>query len=473
LRHRYACLESCTPRPACSSTDATPHRPHLQLEARAAAASKAQLSREQAAAKTSAAAAKARISELEEALTSLALRSERQMRDALAAAAQQSAATLAAAVSESQTAAAAAEARARALEDSLVGSEQLALRLTATLQSKAAADNEAALLVASLDSLSVEAAALRVARAAAEARATDGEARGAAADLTVAERVKATLAAADACIGAAETVRLETEQRAAAAAVCAAQALQAAVARADAAEAELARRVLMLDVFAQATADKEAALGQLSAAKQRILALDAECEALRTARMLSDEAASMARARAETAQASLDAETARRAKALEEKWHTAESLLEARVAHMPLEMTLAKAEAVGAAAAAAAAEERLAEAAVSAARERSSLERALRVAEQAAADWKARALAWEAAASGAGDGAGAQAPHTGRLRATLRGTELRRLLVHGTFTPPEQHAEPDADAAPYVFPLEDAAPEASRAPAVDTTEPSV
>jgi hypothetical protein len=134
-------------------------------------------------------------------------------------------------------------------------------------------------------------------------------------------------------------------------------------------------------------------------------------------------------------------------------------------------MTLAKAEAVGAAAAAAAAEERLAALTVSAERERGSLERALRVAEQAAAAWKSRALAWEAAASG-GSGEGAQAPHTGRLRATLGGAKLRRLLARGPFSAPAVRVEPDPDA--YVFPLDEDAPDAQDAwpAAVETAEPS-
>jgi hypothetical protein len=238
-------------------------------------------------------------------------------------------------------------------------------------------------------------------------------------------------------------VKLEVETRAAAAAVVAQQALSAALARAEAAEAELARRVLLLDAFAEATAAKEAAMASYSNASQRVVALESECDALRLARKASDEAAAIATARADAAESVVATETARTAKAEREKWASAEALLEARVAHMPLELTLARAEAVGAAASAAAAQERLAVESAAAERSRGSLQRALHAAEADRQDWKARAHAWEAVALRAerqllqGDASDssddAQAPNAsrGRLRATIAGVELRRLLAQG------------------------------------------
>ncbi len=391
---------------------------------------------ELAEAKRTASVAAARVRELEEALTSATLRSECELREALAAAAAEGAAALAAGVAEAQAAAAAASARAAALEDQLRGTEQLATRLTATLQAKAAADNEVARLVTAGTALSVEAALLRDARALAEQRAADGEARGAAAERAVAERVRQTLAAAEACVAAADAVKCEVEERAAAAGACAALAVAEAEARAAAAEAELARRVLLLDAFAEATAAKEAALGALGTATQRIAALEEERDALRAAHAVADATASAASARAEAAEAAVDSELARREAAAQEQWDAAKTLLEARVEHLPLEVTLARAEAAGAAAAAAAAEERLAALGASAERERASLQRALRAAEGSLADWKARALAAEHA-----DGDAARQPG-GRLRATLQGAQLRQLLASG----PRGEAWPDWDA---------------------------
>ncbi len=71
-------------------------------------------------------------------MASLALRAERELREALAAAARESATTLAAAVKASAAAAATAEARAAALSDTLAGTERLAARCEHTPRAEAA-----------------------------------------------------------------------------------------------------------------------------------------------------------------------------------------------------------------------------------------------------------------------------------------------------------------------------------------------
>jgi len=398
------------------------------LEAREAAARKLQAVEADSELRRSAAAAAVRIRALEDELATTTLRAERELREALARAQADAATTLANAVAEARATAAAAEARAAALENQLAGTEDLASRLTATLRAKASADNDVATLMTSNAALLNEVATLREARAAAEVRAADGEARGAAAERSVAERVRETLQAAESCVAAAEAIKVETEQRAAAAAERAEQELQAARTRADVAEAELARRVLLLANYAEANAAAASQRVELSAAAQRIAALEAECAALREARAASDEAATAAQARADAADAAVAADVERLVAANDEKWRAADSMVAARALQLPLELTLARADAVGAAATATAATEALKAFEASAERQLASLQRALMSAERSLADWKARALALEAAASGDADAARV----TGRLRASsLQGAELRRLLAHG------------------------------------------
>ena len=398
------------------------------LEAREAAANKLQTKEADGELKRAATKASSRIRQLEDELTAANLRAERELREALARAKADAATTLVNAVKESKAVAAAAEARAAALENQLVGSEELAARLTATLRAKASADNDVAALLTSSAALSNELEALRTARAIAESRATDNEARTAAAERSVAERVRDTLAAAESCVAAAEEVKAETEQRAAAAALRAAQELQAAQTRADVAEAELGRRELLLTNYAETAAKVAAQRIELLAAQQRISALETECAALREARAAADEAAAAAQARALAAEATVASDVERLVAANDEKWRAAESMVAARAAQLPLELSLARADAAGAMATAKAATEALKALEASAERQRVSLQRALESAEHSLADWKARALAVEASeAKEMNDKA--RAP--GRLRSTLGGVELRRLLAQG------------------------------------------
>ena len=399
-----------------------------RLEVREAAAKKLQAVEADSELKRAAAAAAVRVRSLEDELATATLRAERKLREALARAQADAAATLANAVAEARARAAAAEARTAALENQLAGTEDLASRLTVTLRAKASADNDVAQLMTSNAALLNEVATLREARAAAEVRAADGEARGAAAERSVAERVRETLQAAESCVAAAETIKVEIEQRAAAAAELAAQELQAARTRADVAEAELARRELLLASYAEATAVAASQRVELQAATQRIAALEAECTALREARAASDEVATAAQARADAAEASLAGDVERLVAANDDKWRAADSMVAARAVQLPLELTLARAEAVGAVATATAATEALKAFEASAELQLASLQRALQSAERSLADWKARALALEAGA--AGDQSVARA--AGRLRtSSLRGAELRHLLAQG------------------------------------------
>ena len=399
-----------------------------RLEVREAAAKKLQAVEADSELKRATVAAAARVRSLEDELATATLRAERELREALARAQADAAATLANAVAEARATAAAAEARTAALENQLAGTEDLASRLTVTLRAKASADNDVAQLMTSNAALLNEVATLREARAAAEVRAADGEARGAAAERSVAERVRETLQAAESCVAAAETIKVEIEQRAAAAAELAARELQAAQTRADVAEAELARRELLLASYAEATAVAASQRVELQAATQRIAALEAECTALREARAASDEVATAAQARADAAEASLAADVERLVAANDDKWRAADSMVAARAVQLPLELTLARAEAVSAVATATAATEALKAFEANAELQLASLKRALQSAERSLADWKARALALEAGASG--DQSVARA--TGRLRtSSLRGAELRHLLAQG------------------------------------------
>ena len=397
-----------------------------RLEVREAAAKKLQAVEAESELRSAAAAAAVHVRKLEDELATTTLRAERELREALAQAQADAAATLANAVAEARATAAAAVARTAALENQLAGTEDLASRLTVTLRAKASADNDVAQLTTSNAALLNEVATLREARAAAEVRAADGEARGAAAERSVAERVRETLQAAESCVSAAEAIKAETEQRAAAAAELAAQELQAARTRAEVAEAELARRELLLGSYAEATASAASQRVELQAAAQRIAALEAECAALREARAASDEAATAAQARADAAEASLAADVERLVAANDEKWRAADSMVAARAVQLPLELTLARAEAVNAIATATAATEALKAFEASAELQLASMQRALQSAERSLTDWKARALALEAAA---GD---KDARARGRLRtSSLRGAELRHLLAQG------------------------------------------
>ena len=399
-----------------------------QLEARAVAAAEL-LSPVEADSvlRRSAEASSARVRELEDELAATTLRAERELREALSRVTTDAAATLATAVAEAKAVAAAAEARSAALDSQLVGTEELASRLIETLQAKASADRDVATLMTAGAALSQEAATLRVARAAAEERASNGEARSAAAEKSVVERVRDTLAAAESCVAAAEAVKVETEQRAAAAALRAAQELQAAQTRADVAEAELGRRELLLESFAEATAVAAAQRIELVTASERISALEAECAALREARSEADAAAVTAQSRALAAEAAVVTDVERLVAANDDKWRVADSLVAARDVQLPLELARARAELASAVATATAATEARAALEASAARQCASLQRALLSAERSLGEWQLRALALE------GDSAKDEAaPRTpGRLRATLGAKQLRRLLAHG------------------------------------------
>lgn len=399
-----------------------------QLEARESAAKKLLAKEAEGDLKRAAAKAATRIRQLEDELTATTLRAERELREAVARVKADAATSLVSAVKQSKAVATAAEARSAALQNQLVGSEELASRLTATLRAKASADNDVASLVTAAAALSSEMETLRAARAAAEMRATDGEARTAAAERSVSERVRDILAAAESCVAAAETVKAETEQRAAAAALCAAQELQAAQTRAEVAEAELGRRELLLIEYAEYAAAVASQKIELVGAAQRISALEAECGALREARAAAEEASTSAQARTLAAEAAVASDVKRLVAANDQKWRAADSMVKARAVQLPLELKLARADAAGAVATAKAATDALKVLEASVERQRASMLRALQSAELSLSEWKARALALEA---GAAQEASNDARAPGRLRATLGGVELRRLLAQG------------------------------------------
>ena len=327
-----------------------------------------------------------------------------------------------------------ASARAAALQSQLELLTGIAERLTSNLEAKAEADTQLAALTSSFAALTAESVLLKDALAKAEARAAAAEARGAAAERSIAERVKETLTSASAIVEAAEAVRTETEVRAAAQAEVHAQMLAAAMARADAAEAELARRPLLLDTLGSKCAELEAARGELSNARLQLEALTAECGALRLARQEAQEHAAQAAAHASVLEKDAKAETQRLVAATQERTEAQLHMERVRAERAEAQLSSCMAELAAARAGAEDAQHQLGVLQSAADREREAHLNALVILERSREAWKAQALAHEADAL-AGRPVEHHAAQRGRLRKAMTGTELRALMASGPRVP--------------------------------------
>ena len=406
--------------------------------------------------------AKARVKELEEQLSKAQLASQKETVAAIKAAEADASSASGAELDVAKRTAKAAESRAAAAESQLRSQEALFEQLSSLLKDKQAAEATVGMLEQERRALQEEAAVLRAGAAAASEKATESLAKARAADSSLAERVRATLAAAEACVGTADTVKQETDRAAASSAEVAAAVVAAAEKRAVAAEAALMRQQELLDMVAEGSARTQAAEVALVESAQRISALQGEVQALREQQKASDALAATAAGRAQAAEASISQKVASSQAAAAERVQMAEAQLAAASEALALQQAASSAEIAALTASAKASTLQAAVRLRATDRLQRGMQEALETSERSAAAWRrradgaAQALAWLQAEVEAGGGSSAlaapssfpadggsdgsslvPAPFRGRLRAALGGAELRRVLAKGPRVPKE------------------------------------